>query len=89
MRAWRSASGTTFAAIAESCSRGVSPSDERVRMPAAACCLRPATRTWKNSSMLVAKIARNFARSSSGVVGSSASASTRALKSIVESSRLR
>ena len=67
IRAWRSASGTTFAEIAESCSRGVSPSDERVRMPAAACCFSPATRTWKNSSRLLAKIARNFARSSNGV----------------------
>ena len=58
-------------------------------MPAAACCLRPATRTWKNSSRLLAKIARNFACSSSGMSPSSASVSTRALKSIVESSRFR
>ena len=49
----------------------------------------PDTRTWKNSSRFVLKIARNFARSSSGSVGSSASASTRALKSSHDSSRLR
>ena len=36
-------------------------------MPAADCCLRPATRTWKNSSRLLLKIARNLSRSSSGV----------------------
>ena len=34
--------------------------------PASTCCFRPATRTWKNSSRLLAKIARNLARSSSG-----------------------
>ena len=49
----------------------------------------PATRTWKNSSRLVEKMAQNFTRSSSGMLGSSASASTRALKSSQDSSRLR
>ena len=49
----------------------------------------PATRTWKNSSRFWLKMARNFARSSSGTCGSSASASTRALKSSHESSRFR
>src|SRR4051812_9315065 len=47
----------------------------------------PATRTMKNSSRLVPKIARNLARSSSGTRGSSASASTRSLKSSHETSR--
>jgi hypothetical protein len=42
----------------------------------------------KNSSRLLEKIARNLQRSSSGVDGSSASASTRALNSSHESSRL-
>src|SRR6185503_2964704 len=39
--------------------------------------------------MLLAKIARNFTRSRSGVLVSSASDSTRALKSMFDSSRLR
>ena len=37
--------------------------------PAASCSCRPDTRTWKNSSRFELKIARNFARSSSGSVG--------------------
>ena len=37
---------------------------------AATCWRRPATRTWKNSSRLDAKMERNFTRSSSGVRGS-------------------
>ncbi len=48
----------------------------------------PATRTMKNSSRLVAKIARNFRRSISGSDSSSASWSTRSLKSSQDSSRL-
>ena len=36
-----------------------SPSGEGAECPAATCCLRPATRTWKNSSRLLAKMARN------------------------------
>ena len=47
-----------------------------------------ATRTMKNSSRLLEKMARNFARSSSGCDSSSASSSTRELKSSHESSRL-
>ena len=48
----------------------------------------PTTRTMKNSSRLVDQIAQNFSRSSSGVASSSASCSTRSLKSSQESSRL-
>ena len=66
---------------------GPCPSGVVVRTPAATCSCRPETRTWTNSSRLVAKIARNLARSSSGRSASSASASTRALKSSQESSR--
>ena len=40
-----------------------------LRTPAASCSCRPETRTWKNSSRLELKIARNFARSSSGSDG--------------------
>ena len=40
---------------------------------------RPATRTMKNSSRLLAKIARKRVRSSSGSFGSWASSSTRSL----------
>jgi len=43
----------------------------------------------KNSSRFEEKIEQNFTRSSSGTDGSSASSSTRALKSSHESSRLR
>ena len=49
----------------------------------------PATRTMKNSSRLLAKIARNRARSSSGSSGSWASSSTRSLKASQDSSRSR
>jgi hypothetical protein len=49
----------------------------------------PATRTMKNSSRLLAKIARKFARSSSGSDASSASSSTRWLKASQLSSRSR
>ena len=64
------------------------PSGASFEWPAAICCLRPATRTWKNSSRLLAKIARKRTRSSSGLRSSSASYRTRALKSSQDSSRL-
>src|SRR5680860_887457 len=57
-------------------------------MPAATWSRRAATRTWKNSSRLVAKIAQNLARSSSGMPGSPASSRTLSLKSSQLSSRL-
>ena len=53
------------------------------------CWRRPATRTWKNSSRLPAKMARNLTRSRSGLRSSRASWSTRALNSSQLSSRLR
>ena len=49
-----------------SCSVGVSPSGLCVRMPSRICALRPATRTMKNSSRLLAEIDRKRTRSSSG-----------------------
>ncbi len=72
-----------------STSRGCRPEAERVATPVAIRRLRPATRTMKNSSRLLAKIARKLARSSSGVVGSSASSSTRSLKASQLRSRSR
>src|SRR5262245_9821326 len=51
-------------------------------------CKRPATRTSKNSSRLLAEIARNFTLSSRGLFSSSASSSTRRLKASHEASRL-
>ena len=51
--------------------------------------LRPATRTMKNSSRLLAKIARKRTRSSSGRSSSSASSSTRWLNRSQDSSRSR
>ena len=59
------------------------------RLPASTCWRRPATRTWKNSSRLPAKMARNLTRSSSGLRSSRASRRTRALNSSHDSSRLR
>ena len=57
-------------------------------MPARNFLSRVATRTMKNSSRLVAEMARNFTRSSSGCVGSDAWASTRRLNSSQLSSLL-
>ncbi len=58
-------------------------------LPASTCWRRPATRTWKNSSRLPAKMARNLTRSRSGFRSSRASCRTRALNSSQDSSRLR
>src|SRR4051794_33505644 len=49
--------------------------------------MRPATRTWKNSSRFWLAMARNLARSMTGTLGSLARASTRSSKSSHESSR--
>ena len=67
--AWRVTSSSTRARIARSCSTWSRPSGDVERTPTASCSFRPATRTWKNSSTLPLKIARNFARSSSGTDG--------------------
>lgn len=77
------------AQIISSTSRGCSPEAERVATPVAMRRFRPATRTMKNSSRLLAKMARKFARSSSGVAGSSASSSTRSLNASQLRSRSR
>ena len=68
---------------------GSSPEAARTATPAAIRRLRPATRTMKNSSRLLVKIARKRTRSSSGSAGSSASSSTRWLKRSQDSSRSR
>src|SRR5207302_5613809 len=52
-------------------------------------CNKPARRTSKNSSRFEAVMLRNFTRSSSGLVSSSASSSTRPLNLSHESSRFR
>ncbi len=57
--------------------------------PAAIRRMRPATLTMKNSSRLLAKMARNLTRSSNGTVSSSASSSTRWLNRSQLSSRSR
>ena len=57
-------------------------------MPARTCPLRPATRTMKNSSRLLAEIERKRTFSNSGCWGFSASSSTRRLKCSQDSSRL-
>ena len=53
------------------------------------CALRPATRTMKNSSRLLAEIDRNRIRSRTGCRGLHASSSTRRLKASQLSSRLK
>ena len=65
--------------IASSSSPGFMPLEALTATPASIRRFRPATRTMKNSSRLLAKMARNRARSSSGRSGSSASSSTRLL----------
>ena len=55
--------------IAASCSSGLRPSTLGVSMPASTCDFSEATRTMKNSSRLLLKIALNLACSSSGVRG--------------------
>jgi hypothetical protein len=67
---------------------GVQPSEPRVTMPASTWSRRPDTRTMKNSSRLVEKMARYFSRSSSGTSGSAAMARTRSLNWSQEISRL-
>src|SRR6266700_2305144 len=84
-----SIAGSTCLAIASRVSLGVQPSEPRLIIPASTCSRRPDTRTMKNSSRLVAKIARKRSRSSSGVAGSCAIASTRSLNCNQEISRLR
>ncbi len=70
-------------------SLGVRPSCSGVSIPASIWSCRPATRTMKNSSRFEEAIAQNFTRSSSGVLGSSASSSTRELNCSHDSSRLK
>ncbi len=86
-RAWRSISSWVRVQIARVTSRGIRPDAARTATPAAMRRLRPATRTMKNSSRLLAKIARKRARSSSGRLSSSASSSTRWLNRSHDSSR--
>src|SRR5207247_676934 len=71
-----------------SCSAGVSPSGLLTAMPARSWPLRPATRTMKNSSRLLAEIDRNRTRSSRGWASFAASSSTRRLNWSHDNSRL-
>src|SRR4051794_36816817 len=75
--------------ISSSTSRGSSPDAERTAIPVAMRRLRPATRTMKNSSRLLAKMATNRTRSSSGSPSSCASWSTRWLNCSQLASRSR
>src|ERR1035437_1334513 len=67
----------------------VSPSGVVELWPSSSCCNRPPTRTSKNSSKLLAEMARNFTRSSSGLRRSPASSSTRQLNFSHDASRLK
>src|SRR5208337_2887515 len=75
------------ARTASSWRAGVSPEGENSTTPASICCLRPATRTMKNSPMLALTIERNRKRSRRGLAGSCASSSTRRKNSRSPSSR--
>jgi hypothetical protein len=75
--------------IASIVSDGVRPSAPVFDRPASTWSCRPATRIMKNSSRFEVKIAANFSRSISGTDASSASSSTRSLKSSQLSSRLK
>ncbi len=88
-RAWRCISSRLPSQSSSSCSRGSRPLAARTATPAAIRRLSPATRTMKNSSRLLAKMARKRVRSSSGSAGSSASSRTRWLKCSHDSSRSR
>ncbi len=82
------ASRLTLALINGNCSAGVSPSSERVSTPLRNCPRRPATRTMKNSSRLLAEIETKRTRSSSGCAALEASSRTRRLNSSQDNSRL-
>ncbi len=88
-RCWRPASSWIRAHRASRSWRGVRPSGPGWVIPASIWRQMPATRTIKNSSQLLETMARNFTRSSRGTVGSSASSSTRSLKSSQANSRFR
>jgi len=64
-RPWRAYSSTTLSRIARICACGPWGSEAALSSPAASC-LRPPTRTWKNSSSARLAMARKRARSSSG-----------------------
>src|ERR1700722_8564175 len=72
-----------------SCCDAERPSWLSTRTPSRTSAFRPATRTMKNSSRLLAEIDRKRSRSSSGWRGLSASSSTLWLKLSHESSRLK
>ena len=59
------------------CSRGSSPSGAVAVTPSRSCCFRPDTRTMKNSSILLWKMARNLARSNSCLLYTSDAADER------------
>jgi hypothetical protein len=85
---WSCTRSTTASAMRTSCSAGDNPSGLLVLMPARTCARRPATRTMKNSSRLLAEIDRNRNRSISGCWRLADSSRTRRLKLSQESSRL-
>src|ERR1700691_4804226 len=67
----------------------VRPSGVVELWPSSSCGNRPPTRTSKNSSRLLAEMARNFTRSSSGLRRSDASSSTRQSNFSHDASRFR
>jgi hypothetical protein len=87
-RYWASTRAVAFSWIAASAAAGVMPSGGN-GPPNSIAVRTVAARISKNSSRLVQEMHRYFRRSSSGICGSVACASTRMLNSSCESSRLR
>ncbi len=87
--ACRAASSPAVSSVFSRISVGCRPLALSTGSPADMRRIRPATRTMKNSSRLLAKMARNRTRSSSGMASSSASSSTRWLNRSQLSSRSR
>ena len=85
----RATCSCTAGKIASSCCRGVRPEGSFFLSPASAARTRDPTRTMKNSSKLVEQMDRNLPRSSKGLSALAASSSTRRLKLIQLSSRLK
>ena len=81
--------GKANASIAVSCWAVVMPSADLSSTPSSWWALRPATRTMKNSSRLLAEMDRKRNRSSSGCPSLQASSRTRRLKASQLSSRLK
>ena len=85
---WSSTMVPARSRMRSSCSLGERPVISGLNLPVCRSSMSPPTRTWKNSSRLLALMERNLMRSSSGSSGRSAWLSTRWLNSSQDISRL-